>query len=349
MTTIAGDTFEAWKNDPAAFFRKHRDMLARITRKHCYFGHLNKHQFEKLIDRLEGRMAEESVVQEIRKYSGKAVFLVYYIRVLEKQVVILSQEDDVRLLHENPQNLMLKYQPLVSYIVSKVFYSNNHPASIQGDLEQEIIQELIEKADYIRGNYDPSLLFRNYIWSVINHSFLNQLKKRKWRFNFGYEQGPDAELQVQEIGSDYLLCLEDGFRQFREILHSYNHERAKLEICLKAAFSLPSLCSDFITLFDPAKSSFTEEEIETICRELNKSTRVNGFSQSQRFAIIEPLLSKAFKANARVESYLHWTNEQVAKIILKLNQNGLRCFNRDTFKILVEMYYMKYYCHQAPK
>jgi DNA-directed RNA polymerase specialized sigma24 family protein len=349
MQATANDSFEAWEKDPGGFFGKHREMLARIARRHCFYGHLNQRSFEGLIEHLYVRMLEDSVAQEIRQYSGRAAFLVFYIRIFEKQVVALSQEEDIRLLNDDPKSLIIKYQPLVNFIVSKILFSKTHSASIQNDLEQEIIRELIEKADYIRANYNPSMLFRNYIWKVINNSFLNQLKKKKWQFNFGCDENETEEPEARETACDLLMCMDDGFRQLRDIILSYNHDRARLEICLKAAFSLPSTCSELLTAAGDGESGFTKQEIENICQALNNSTKAGGYNQAQRFSIIEPLLNRSFKINTRAESHLHWTNQQVARMILKLNQNGLRCFNRETFAILVEMYYMKYCSRQAPK
>ncbi len=347
MTTSLSDGFDAWKQDPEGFFRHHRKLFGHLIRKHGFYGHLNCHQFEGTVALIALRMTEQPAVRRLNGYAGTIPFLLYYIKILQREVVNLSQAEDVDLLKNSPNTLILKYQPLMSFIISKVLASRNSSNDLKFDLEQEVILDLMNKADYINEYYQDTMLFRNYIWSIIYNSLLNQLKSRKWK-NHRVLQFPPAVYAFDETDYDRVFYIDAGFKRLNEILFSYKNDRIKLEVCLKVIFSLPCTCFDLKALFSPGNSSLSTPELMQLCLELNEKTKAAGYSQSQRFAIISPLLNRAFGAKALHESYLHWTNDQIQHMISKLNNGKQQRFNRETFAILAEMYFMKFYGGHAP-
>ncbi len=344
MKTAEFHTFESWENNPGGFLQNHREMLARVVGRSDYFRHLNNREILEFVDnKLQQKMLEEGVQQQIRGFEGEPAFLVYYLRIAQKQFVDLSHEEDIWLLKNNPGNLSRKYEPMIDSIAHKVLSNTHYPAYLLDDLKQEFSEELIRKATYILSHYDTSLPLRSYLGKVIRNSFLNQLIKGKLKFCPGTPITRMVDEQAaDDLNPELKLCIKEGCRQFKDMLESYKHDRVRLEISLKTLLSLPVSCNDISALFNTDDTSPAPEEVEAVCRALNESVKAQGFNQAYRFSIIMPLLNRAFKTNTDAKSHLHWTNIRIAEIILNLNKKGLSCFDRNTFAEMVEQYFMKY-------
>lgn len=342
MLSLDANNYDAWKKDCAGFFNRHKDLFANIIKKKYYYGHLNDNKLKDLTRVIAKRMNSKSVRENLKTYNHKASFLVFYIKNLENEITDFSQEEDIMLLNTAPQNLILKYKPLIRLIITKIGKTRKDVLDIQNDLEQEIVLSFINKTDYIKRHYKPDMLFRNYFWSIVNYSLLNQLKSKKWKKYAGASLDHVFDLADKNDDHDVVFCLNEGFRQLGEIMISYGKKQAKLELCLKALLSIPSSCIDLYALFGNNNIVPPIHELEEACMDLNNKIQAAGFSQIQRFSIICPLLNMAFKTKSKANSYLHWTNCQFQIIIDKLNKGGVRCFNRETFSIFLEMYFMKY-------
>jgi DNA-directed RNA polymerase specialized sigma24 family protein len=345
MQTTDLNSFEAWEKNPEDFFRCHREMLADITRKSEYFRHLNKREIAGFVDdRLVQKMLEEGTKEQLNGFDKKEVFLVFYLRIVQKQFVLLSHEEDIWLLKHNPGNLSRKYESMIDSIAHKVLSHTHYSTGTLDDLKQEFSEELIRKAGYILKHYDTSLPFKSYLWKVIKNSFINQLEKGKLKICPGSPFADNSDkLAAGDLNPELKLCIKEGCRQFKDILESYNHDRARLEVSLKTLLSLRVSHDDISKLFETDETCPAPEEIEAVCQTLNESVKAQGFNQAYRFSIIEPSLNKAFKTNTDAKSHLHWTNIRIAEIIIHLNEKGLSCFDRDTFVEMVELYYMKYF------
>lgn len=342
MHLLLADNYDAWKQDPAGFFNRHRDLFKSIIRKQYFRGHLNDDELEETIGLIGQRMNGSTASKSLNTYSRKATFLIFYIKILDSEIIAFSQEEDILLLNTAPRILFLKYKPLVSFILAQIATTRKHVAVIKHDLEQELMLELISKTAYIKKHYKPNMLFRNYVWSIIYYSLLNQLKSKKWKRFAGDSLDQVFEMTDQATDHDFIFCLHDGFRQLAHIMHSYEKQRPKLELFLKIVFSIPVSCSDLYVLFKHEDEPPPKEEIEKACMDLNYKNQAAGFNQTERFAIVSRLLNRAFNKKTKTDSFLHWVNEQIQKIIEKLNTGGARCFNRETFAMLLEMYFMKY-------
>lgn len=348
MQPHPNDTFDEWQQDQVQFLRRNKALAARIITKNCFYGHLNQKQLIETVDAIAGRMLEEAATQSLLQYEGKAAFLVYYFKILVNETVRYNQEEDMQLLEADFNTLVMKYTPLIAYLVSKLTIGGGQEDDTRKGLEQETATGIMEKADYIRKHYKPEKIFRNYIWSVIENSLLNQVKAKK--INLLPIEGVNLEKDTPAPGfsADQSLCLEDGFRHLQQIILSYNHEHTKLELCLKTAYSLKCACDDLLAMFENGTEG-QAEEFGLIGEELNKSLKAEGFTQSRRFEIIAPVLNLADGTKTFAESYLRWTNERIAEIILLLNQKGLRCIDRKTFAVLVEYYFMDYRGRGTPE
>lgn len=348
MQPHPNDTFDEWQQDPAEFLRRHRGLVARIITKKGFYGHLNQKQLNETLDAIAGRMLQEAATQSLLKYEGKAAFLVYYLKILVNETVVYNQEEDMLLLEKDFNTLVMKYRPLINYLISKLIPGGSKYGEIKEEMLQETLTFILEKADYIREHYKPGKLFRNYFWSVIDHSLLNQVKQKK--IKMGPINDPDLEKEIPaaDLSSDQKLCIDDGYRHLRQIILSYNHEHPKLELCLKIVYSLKCTCNDLLAMFEK-NADGQEREFGVICDELNNSIKAKGFTQSRRFEVIAPVLNLADGTKTFAESYLRWTNERIAEIILLLNQKGLGCIDRKTFAVLVEYYFMDYRGRNNPE
>ncbi len=344
MQTTEFHSFEAWENNPGGFFQNHREMLAGTVGRSDYFRHLNKREILEFVDnKLRLKMLLEEVQQQIREFDGEPAFLVFYLRIVQKQFDFLSHEDDIWLLKNNPGNLCRKYEPLIDSIARKVLSNAPYPTCHLDDLKQEFSEELIRKANCILSHYDTSRPFKSYLWKVIKNSFLNQLIKGKLKICTGTPIIRIVdEWAADDLNPELKLCIKEGCRQFNDILESYKHDRVRLEVSLKTLLSLPVTSNDIYALFNTDDASPAPEEVEAVCQVLNESVKAQGFNQAYRFSIIGPLFNRAFKTNTDATSHLHWTNIRIAEIILNLNEKGLSCFDRNTFAEMVEQYFMKY-------
>ena len=73
-----------------------------------------------------------------------------------------GNQQDVRLLREQPRELIIEYQDIIQIIVKKYIVSKMFHASDFEDIVQAVNEDLLSKAERIRDQYNGIALLKNW-------------------------------------------------------------------------------------------------------------------------------------------------------------------------------------------
>ncbi len=76
-----------------------------------------------------------------------------------------GNQQDVKLLREQPRELIIKYQDIIHIIVKKYIASNMFLASEYEDIVQTVNEDLLSKSERIREQYNGMALLRTVLFS----------------------------------------------------------------------------------------------------------------------------------------------------------------------------------------
>ena len=343
--------FDRWGSDPGKFYLNHAQLFRRVIGKSCFTGHLDEQKHNRFLKEIRERMNSSHVMEQLQSFQQQSTFLVFFIVILKKEVTAYSQEEDLRILNGNFNLLMLKYQPLVKQICSRLleFYEQLKPVS--KDIHQQIMANLLFRKEKIVSSYKPDHLFRNFFWSIIKNEGKNLVTSelRKYSKTISLEEEFINMINTGNSTDDGLL-VQDALRLFHEKTLAYLHIRAKLILCLKIVHHIKIDAKDLTALFNHQIGKNYQHKVDKVIDILEGE--IAGIDQAgilQRFMIVEELLNIAGQTETEAHSYWRWTNMQVNHIIEYLNNKYIMQFNRESFKVLIDLYFNNYYEQPAPK
>jgi hypothetical protein len=342
--------FDRWENDPGKFYLGHALLFGRVIGKSCFTGHLDEHKRYRFLEEIRERMNTSHVMEQLQSFQQQSTFLVFYIVILKKEVTMYSQEEDLRLLNGSFNLIMLKYQPLVKQICSRLleFYEQLKPVS--KDIHQQIMANILSRKEKIVSSYKPEHLFKNYFWSIIKNEGKNLVTSelRKHSKTIPLEKGFIGMMKTRTSTDDGLL-VQDTLMLLHEKTLAYLHIRTKLIVCLKIVCNVKIDAKDLTALFNHRAGKDYHNKVDKAIDKLEREITSNDHAGILlRFKIVEELLNMAEQAETDAHSYWRWTNIQINHITEYLNNKHMMRFDRDSFNALIDRYFY-YYDQSAPK
>jgi len=337
------DDFELWKTAPGKYTFRLMGDLIEVFKNRVFSGHLQKKQLQKVEYDLMRKMESEEVRKILLNYQANCDFTPFYLKIFSDICLSYSQKEDLILMQNDFPTLVLKYKPLVEIVVNIQIRGYLSFKNIQEDFVQQIIESLLNKQAVILANFNTSLLFRNYLWTIIKNESVN-IVTRETRFRKHYINVCENELPAQDKTANPInnLMLDDVFRLFDLVVNGYTVRKAKFIVCLKVELFLECSFNDLEKLISGAKNTISKEKISQIVLQLSEG-HLKATGILHRFSIVKPLLNMADCSNTDENSYWRWTNKQIDDAIIFLNAHYAMRLDREVFKIMVEKYFANYF------
>jgi RNA polymerase sigma factor (sigma-70 family) len=219
-----------------------------------------------------------------------------------------DNEIDVRLLREDPGKLLIRYQPVIRFIVRNLAYQGYLPRRDIVDLTQDVNRKLVERMPRIRDQYTGKCLFRTYFCVVIRNLCLEEFRKVR------LVAEPRAELYentAPEAASDPLVIRQE-FERLQRALRLFGAESQPVWIVLRCFAGLPVTANDFSGLAGQTELADREHMAESVNQTLNLQKR-------DKIEILATLLTPYFPRARTPEAFRKWTSSRLDELLSLMN------------------------------
>lgn len=338
LHTIHDPDFELWKNSPEKFLKIHRHTIHGVIADNCFCGHRNPKMLSDWNDLITRVMQSESVVDKLNAYAHQSSFLLFYATVLRDEVAEQSKNEDLAMLHDDYNNLVLKYKPLIEMLTEKMLRYNAQWNLAQEEIMQQVITNLLGKKDYIATRYNNHLPFCKFFWSIIHNEIFNLIRKEIRHLKQESPiTGKTAEQFSVEQFSEKNLMIEYALKNFHDRTLTYLERRPKLILCLKTKYKIKINHKNLENLFGVNHGKKDHEVQATLLNDLNHAS-----DPAVRFELLQKFLNSAERTQTEPESYRRWTDQQVELLIDYLNGCHVMTFDPKSFSALVDRYFAKF-------
>lgn len=242
-----------------------------------------------------------------------------------------SNREDIRLLSENPQFLVVKYQNLIYAIVLKFIRIGYFTGQDKKDVLQCINEKLLLKMDNIRDHYNGYSLFKSYFAQIISNLCKETQKREKTKIVF-VRMSREEMANLPYHGPVEDIFLEDEFFILNNILESYHDLQQKLELCLSVYFRIPFNITQ-LRKFCPDQNEEFYENSEII------ATRLHNLSDKAVFELLAAIINrKTLKSNTK-DCMRKWVKTKIGELVIQMNCSmGKSYYTMESFQVLFEKY-----------
>ena len=242
-----------------------------------------------------------------------------------------GNQQDVKLLREQPRELIVRYQDIIQIIVKKYIASKMFHASDFEDVVQAVNEDLLRKSERIRDQYNGLALLRTYFSAIVRNSCLKIYDKRKREIRTSPLGDEDP---IVEETATMNLAIGYDLERLKRIFKYYHKKRGKVILCVKLYFRLTMNKEDIIACF-PACS-----EDDTLSFLGHFGTHYERIDSKDIYRIVTPLLNKYEEKSNTVDAVRNWSEVRIREIIQILNGNkGESSYDKESLKTLIEKYF----------
>jgi RNA polymerase sigma factor (sigma-70 family) len=243
--------------------------------------------------------------------------------------IFRSENDaDVRLLREEPDKLIAKYQEIIRIIVKKYIATKMFRPDDFDDIVQMVNEDILRKIGNIQRQYNGTALLKTYFSAIVRNSCLKiyEKKHREVRMLLLEDEDP-----VEEETITNGLEIEHDLERIERILSYFGKKQGRVILCAKLYFQIPIDRREILDCF----SNCLEEDVKMLMDHFE-------FSQDRRTAkqvyhIITPILNRYEKKKNTEDAVRRWTVDKIEEIIKTLNSAPHRSeYDKETLKILLE-------------
>jgi len=233
---------------------------------------------------------------------------------------------DIRLLREDPEKILIRYQPIIRMIVKNLAFRGYLPKREINDLIQDVNRKLIERLPRIRDHYNYKSQFRTYFSVVIRNLCLEEFRKVR----FVAEPQPEIyEQTAAEAATDQLIIRQE-YERLHRALRMFGRERHAIWIVLRCFADLRVTPDDF--------SGFEGDPEADICIQL--SADVNDTMMLQKREKME-VLSNVFNLLDRkprtADALRKWSSNRLDELVALMNGNPpISAYTVEILFILIE-------------
>ena len=233
---------------------------------------------------------------------------------------------DIRLLRDDPEKLLIRYQPIIRMIVRQLSYQGYLPRREISDLAQDVNRKLVERLPRIREQYNGKCRFRTYFSVVIRNLCMEEFRKVRI---VAEPQAEPYEQARQEPSADPMLIRQEYERLHRAV-RLFGREESAIWAALRCFSDIPLTGSDLTGFeFDPGPS--IREELAAM---------VNDTLQQQKREKLEALstvFSNLDKKPRNAEALRKWVANRQEEIITLMNgKPPSSSYTADILYILIE-------------
>jgi len=243
-----------------------------------------------------------------------------------------SNDSDIYLLKNAPNELIVKYQSLISSVVYNISKSGLVNYNDVGDYIQYINNELLHKIEYIKKKYNGSSPLKIYFLVIIRNMCYEKLRKER-KYDNEISSEFIERIEPENIVSN--LIIEQELDYLDKILKTFHSKKDKLILCLKLLFRIRVSADDF----NIYGYNFTLSEIQNIIKRTDYS---KPLSDKEIFEHVTPLFNKYERKNNNSDTTRKWVGNKLNDIIDLMNGDPPKAYySRETIQILIEKYLKK--------
>ena len=244
-----------------------------------------------------------------------------------------ENEKDIKLLQNNPNSLIIKYQNLIEIIVNKFVQTSYINYSDRDDFIQLINEKLLLKIQKIKEQYNGSTLVKTYMSVIIRNICLEEFRKISVT---SFQEIENTPIQYDETSNAVdKLIIDNEIDRFSMILKLYFKQQSKLEFILKLVFRIPIKVEDF----ENYCRKFKQPEIYKLIEKIKPENKI---SEGKLYEIIIPYINKCDEKNNSPDALRKWFKTKSSELIELMNGNPHRAFyEKETIQILAEKYFIK--------
>ncbi len=244
--------------------------------------------------------------------------------------------EELRLLHEHPDQLMTRYQSIVETVVAGFIRRGFFDYTEKMDVVQNVNTLLLEKKlDKIKEHFNGSVYLRTYFSKVVYNSCLELTRKKARQPIITGEELLQNET-ARDLNPEQQLAIKDELKRVEALLKGFGKKKAKSIFCLKL-FGKKWL--DESDLEDYNKFGLNEE-LAMIRASFFEN--YEGLPDKAAYEVAVLLFNKLEKKSNSADSLRKWVNAIVDNMISLLNgEPPVYHHTRDTIRILLQMYFTK--------
>ncbi|MHC1706303.1 MAG: hypothetical protein AB9842_02145 [Bacteroidales bacterium] len=241
-------------------------------------------------------------------------------------------QQEICLLHQNPGELIVKYQPIVLVVVQVFMKSGYFRGEGKEEIVQQINEKLLERIEKIRQQYNGFAQLRTYFSAVVRNLCLEIIRKGRIRDVIRLVEEYDHNLSYSPDQLNRMI-IDQELKRLDIILSMFYSLRPKLILCLKAIQRIPLNESDVLEYCRRPDFKGFEEE----CDFLQKAI---GRNDKEIYRTLNQLFNKVEGKNTNLDATRKWISSKLEEVLTLLNGNPPRAYyNHETLKILLEKYF----------
>jgi len=239
---------------------------------------------------------------------------------------------DIKLLHENPQGLILKYQSLIEFIVETYIIHGFFNRYDRDDIIQSINESLLRKIPKLQEQYNNTTRVKTYFSVIIRNNCKEILRKAKIEI-VDVKNIENMQYAVNE--PEHKLVFTQEFDRLEKIFMMFYRQRFKMELCFKLLYNIPVKFKDFKNYsIDFDKSSYLK-----IVKDINPGTEIR---KRKIYRILLPYFNKVENKDNSEDALRKWLRFKTNEIIRLLNGDPpVSSYDEESLQILLEKYYFE--------
>jgi RNA polymerase sigma factor (sigma-70 family) len=243
---------------------------------------------------------------------------------------------EIGLLHKNPGELIVKYQPIVVVIVQVFMKSGYFRGEEKEEIVQQINEKLLSRIEKIRQQYNGIAQLRTYFSAVIRNLCLEIIRKGRNRDVIRLVQEYDHNLSYSPDQLNSMIINQE-LERLENILSMFVTLRIKMQISFKAILRIP----------------VAEKELQEYClngdlNEIigNSQAILSGSGRNDKeiYRSLTALFNTVENKSNSLDATRKWITTREDEVIELLNGNPPRAYyDQESFRILLERYFTREY------
>ena len=233
---------------------------------------------------------------------------------------------DIRLLRDDPHQLILHYQPIIRIIAARSIEQSSWSRNELPDLVQEVNRKLLERIDRIRQLYNGKSLFRTYFSVVVRNMCLEET--RKSRMVAEPPPGKYRGLTHESTLND--LTIRQEMERLKRALRLFHKEELTLWLALRCQFDL-TVQSHHLASHSVAIPADQEDQILEL---LNSAA---GLQKKDKLEILGRVFCMLGEKDRNPEALRKWFKSRLEEVLALMNGRPPRsAYTEETLQILME-------------
>ncbi len=245
-------------------------------------------------------------------------------------------QEDKRLLQEDPDGLIVRYQPSIEIIVIDFIRRGLFDWQDKSEVMQMVNERLIgEKIPKMQQQYDGSAFVITYFSQIVRNLCLEIHRKQSRKAKPQVQQDLE-EVVIPDPGVNVLekIAIEQERERLAAILRMYARSKAKLVLCLKLFSRVAVSINDLEDCF----GALERRDILAIHQQFGHA--YDDMTDKAIYAYITPFFNRSDGKQNSPDALRKWIQAKVEEIILLMNGKPKQAnYEPETLKILVRNYY----------